>query len=55
MNFNDVTIVFVKGKDYRIHFWYMSKDDAAISIINLNKFKLILNQMKKLDCYDFFF
>ena len=55
MNFNDVTIVFVKGKDYRIHFWYMSKGDAAISIINLNKFKLILIQMKKLDCYDFFF
>ena len=55
MNFNDITIVFVKGKDYRIHFWYMSKDDAAISIINLNKFKLILIQMKKLDCYDFFF
>ena len=53
MNFNDVTIVFVKGKDYRIHFWYMSKDDA-ISIINLNKFKLILIQTKKLDCYDFF-
>ena len=39
MNLNDVAIVSVKGSDYRIHFWYMSKDDA-ISIIkysNLNE------------------
>ena len=28
LNFNDVAIVSVKGTDYRIHFWYMSKDDA---------------------------
>ena len=28
MSFNDVAIVSVKGSDYRIHFWYMSKDDA---------------------------
>ena len=28
MNFNDVTIVFGKGSDYRIHFCYMSKNDA---------------------------
>ena len=27
MNFNDVAIVSVKGSDYRIHFWYMSKSD----------------------------
>ena len=33
MNFNDVAIVFIKGNDYRIHLWYMSKDDA-ISIMN---------------------
>ena len=33
MNFNDVAIVSVKGSDYRIHFWYMSKDDA----INIKK------------------
>ena len=26
MNFNDVVIVSVKRRDYRIHFWYMSKD-----------------------------
>ena len=28
MNFNDVAIVSIKGSDYRIHFWYMSKNDA---------------------------
>ena len=33
MNFNDVAIVSVKGNDYRIHFWYMSKYDA-INIIH---------------------
>ena len=33
MNFNDVAIVSIKGNDYRIHFWYMSKIDA-ISIMN---------------------
>ena len=30
LNFNDVAIVSVKGNDYRLHFWYMSKDDAII-------------------------
>ena len=29
MNFNDVAIVSVKASDYRIHFWYVSKDDAT--------------------------
>ena len=33
MNFNDVAVVSIKGNDYRIHFWYMNKDDA-ISIMN---------------------
>ena len=28
MSFNDVAIVYVKGSGYRIHFWYMRKDDA---------------------------
>ena len=28
MSFNNVVIVYVKGNSYRIHFWYMSKDDA---------------------------
>ena len=33
MKFNDVAIAYVKEKSYRIHFWYMSKDDA-INIMN---------------------
>ena len=28
MSFNNVAIVYVKENAYRIHFWYMSKDDA---------------------------
>ena len=28
MNFSDAAIVSIKGNDYRIHFWYMRKDDA---------------------------
>ena len=34
MNFNDVAIVFIKVNDYRIHFWYMSKNDAIILMTN---------------------
>ena len=33
MSFNDVAIVCVKENAYKIHFWYMNKNDA-ISIIN---------------------
>ena len=33
MSFNNNAIVYVKGSAYRIHFWYMRKDDA-INIIN---------------------
>ena len=32
MNFNDVAIVSVKGSDYRIHFWYMSKGDDKMML-----------------------
>ena len=32
VNFNDAAIASFKGSDYRIHFWYMSKDDT-ISIM----------------------
>ena len=28
INFNNVAIVSVKGSNYRIHFWYLSKNDA---------------------------
>ena len=35
MSFNNVAIVYVKGNAYRVHFWYMSKDDA-IKIMNVS-------------------
>ena len=44
MNFNVVAIVSIKGNDYRIHFWYISKNDV-ISIMNnsdLNERKGVL-------------
>ena len=33
INFNDVDIISIKVNDYRIHFSYMSKDEA-ISIMH---------------------
>ena len=36
MNFNDVAIVSIKGNNYRIHFWYMSKNDAINIMKNSN-------------------
>ena len=33
MSFNNIAIVYVKRNAYRIHFWYMSKDNA-INIMN---------------------
>ena len=36
MNFNDVAIVSIKGNDYKIHFWDMSKNDAIILMTNSN-------------------
>ena len=36
MTFNDVAIVSIKGNDYRIHFWYMTKDYAINKMKNSN-------------------
>ena len=36
MSFIDVAIFYVKGNEYRIHFWYMSKDDAISIMTNSN-------------------
>ena len=33
MGFNNIAIVYIKGNAYRIHFWYMNKDDT-INITN---------------------
>ena len=32
-SFNNIAIVYVEGSAYRIHFWYMSRDDA-VNIMN---------------------
>ena len=36
MSFNDVAIVSIKKGDYRIHFWYMSKNNATNIMKNNN-------------------
>ena len=36
MSFNNVAIVYVKGGAYKIHFWYMSKDDSVNIMNNSN-------------------
>ena len=36
MSFNDVAVVSIKGNDYRIHFWYISKDGAISLMHNSN-------------------
>ena len=36
VSFNDVAIVYVKRNTYRIHFCYMSKDDAISIMRNSN-------------------
>ena len=36
VSFNDVAIVSIKGNDYRIHFRYMSKNDAIVLMTNSN-------------------
>ena len=36
MSFNDVAIAYVKGSAYRIHFWYISKNDAISIMSNSN-------------------
>ena len=36
INFNAAAIVYAKGNAYRIHFWYMSKDDAISIMSNSN-------------------
>ena len=34
ISFDNAAIVYVKGSAYRIHFWYMSKDDAIKKLVN---------------------
>ena len=48
MNFNDAAIFSIKPSDYKVHFWYISKNDA-INIMNNSKSK-----GKKGACCNFF-
>ena len=34
ISFNGAAIVSIKGNDYRIHFWYMNKNDAIFLMTN---------------------
>ena len=36
MSFNGAAVAYVEGNVYRIHFWYMSKDDAISIMSNSN-------------------
>ena len=36
ISFNDVAIISIKASDDRIHFWYMSKNDAIRIMHNSN-------------------
>ena len=47
MSFMHVAIVSIKGNDYRIHFWYMSKNDAIVLMTNCN--------LKDKNGFNFFF
>ena len=48
VNFNDVAIASIKGNHYRIHCWYMNKDDSISIMSNSN-----INE--KLGYYKFFY
>ena len=36
LSFKNVAIVSIKGNDYRIHFYYISKNDAIVLMTNSN-------------------
>ena len=36
VSFKNVAVVSIKGNDYRINFWYMSKKDAITIMTNSN-------------------
>ena len=36
MSFKNVAIVSIKGNDYKIHCWYISKNDAIALMTNSN-------------------
>ena len=36
MSSKNAAVVSIKGNDYRVHFWYMSKNDAITLMTNSN-------------------
>ena len=36
INFNDVAIVSINGRSYRIRFWYTAKNEAIVLMTNSN-------------------
>ena len=36
MSFKNAAIISIKGNDYRIHFWYVSKNNAIALMTNSN-------------------
>ena len=36
IGFNNIVIVYISGSAYKIHFWYMSKDDVINIMTNSN-------------------
>ena len=47
ISFNDAAIAFVKESAYRVHFWYIRKDDAISTMNNSNLIKWVF--------YNFFY
>ena len=55
MNFNNISIVTVKGNDYRIRLLYMSKEEAANLLRNADlTFARIEIEKRKFHCYESF-
>ena len=36
IGFNNIAIIYIRGSAYKIHFWYLSKDDAINIMTNSN-------------------
>ena len=55
MGFANVAIVTVKGNSYRIHFWYINKDEATNLLKNVDLSKKKVDHYKIINHYKFFF
>ena len=50
MSFKNVAIVSIKGNDYKIHFYYISKNDAICDATCFTNAKVSVKM-----CYKYFF